>query len=93
MSNLTIRIEDELKNQAMKQAEEIGVSLSLVVKNALKHFVQNPVLIIGDSEEIEAIDKKAKVNISNLRGLFGKSKIDSVTMQHQAWNSIVKKYT
>ncbi len=52
MSNLTIRIEDDLKNQAMRRATEIGISLSLVIKNALKNFIEKPVVIIGEVEHL-----------------------------------------
>lgn len=53
MSTLTIRIEDQLKKKAAKQAQKMGVSVTLVVKNALKNFVKNPSIVIGEPEDIE----------------------------------------
>lgn len=53
MTNLTIRIDDLLKKQAMQQAKQLGVPLSLVIKNALKNFVCSPKVVIGNVETIE----------------------------------------
>ncbi len=52
MTTLTIRIEDELKAQAAKQAEKLGIPLTLIVKNALKNFVESPKIVIGEPETI-----------------------------------------
>lgn len=52
MTTLTIRIEDGLKNKAAKQADKLGVPLTLIVKNALKNFVKAPKIIIGEPETI-----------------------------------------
>jgi hypothetical protein len=62
MSTLTIRIDEQLKKKAAKRAEKMGVSVSFVVKNALKSFVQNPTIILGEPEEIKMpphLQKKA----------------------------------
>ena len=53
MSTLTIRIEDELKKNAAKQAKQMGISITLVVKNALKNFVKNPTIVIGEPENVK----------------------------------------
>lgn len=52
MSNLTIRIEKKLKKEAIKQAEKLGISVTFIVTNALKKFVKNPVVIIGEPEDV-----------------------------------------
>ena len=52
MSTLTIRIESELKSKAAKQAAKLGVPLTLIIKNALKNFVESPKIIIGEAETI-----------------------------------------
>ncbi|MDP3975542.1 MAG: hypothetical protein Q8P95_01360 [bacterium] len=53
MSSLTIRIEDDLKQKAFYQAQRMGISITLVVKNALKNFVKNPTITIGEPEDVE----------------------------------------
>ncbi len=52
MSNLTIRIEEELKKEAFEKADKLGVSLTLVIKTALRNFSQNSTIHIGESEEV-----------------------------------------
>jgi hypothetical protein len=52
MTTLTIRIEDELKSKAAKQAEKLGIPLTLIVKNALRNFVETPKVIIEEPETI-----------------------------------------
>jgi antitoxin component of RelBE/YafQ-DinJ toxin-antitoxin module len=53
MTNLTIRIDELLKKQALKEAMRLGIPLTLVIKNALKNFVQTPRVIIGEPEDVE----------------------------------------
>lgn len=52
MSNLTIRIDEELKKKATIQANKLGIPLTLVVKNALKNFVDSPKIVIGEAESV-----------------------------------------
>ena len=52
MTTLTIRIEDELKLKAAKQANKLGIPLTLIVKNALKNFVESPKVVIGEPETL-----------------------------------------
>lgn len=52
MTTLTIRIENNLKKQAAKQAQVLGVPLTLIVKNALKNFIEAPRIIIGEPETV-----------------------------------------
>ncbi|MBU1018749.1 MAG: hypothetical protein ABII07_06305 [Patescibacteria group bacterium] len=52
MTTLTIRIDNNLKTQAAKQAEKLGVPLTFIVKTALINFVQSPKIIIGEPQEI-----------------------------------------
>lgn len=61
MTTLTIRIEADLKSKAALQAEKLGIPLTLIVKNALKNFVESPRVVIGEPETIAvtpAIQKK-----------------------------------
>ena len=68
MTTLTLRIEDELKSKAAKQANKLGIPLTLIVKNALVSFVESPKIIIGDTETIVVTpDIQAKMDkIGNL---------------------------
>jgi len=68
MTTLTIRIENELKLQAMSQADKLGVPLTLIIKNALKNFIASPKVIIGEVENVEVTpDIQAKMDkIGNL---------------------------
>jgi predicted transcriptional regulator len=52
MTTLTIRIDEDLKTKAARQAERLGLPLTIIVKNALKQFVANPTVIISNIEEI-----------------------------------------
>ena len=52
MTTLTIRIEDDLKSKAAKQADKLGIPLTLIVKNALRNFVESPKIVIGEPETI-----------------------------------------
>jgi len=61
MTTLTVRIKEDLKNQAANQAEKLGIPLTLIVTNALRNFVKSPRIVIGEPEIIEvtpAIQKK-----------------------------------
>jgi len=50
MTTLTIRIDESLKTQAFNRAEKLGIPLTLVVKNALKNFVETSRVVIGEVE-------------------------------------------
>lgn len=52
MTTLTIRIEEKLKSRAAKQAEELGIPLTLIVKNALIQFVKARKITVGEAENI-----------------------------------------
>ncbi|MBI5152653.1 hypothetical protein HZA39_03905 [Candidatus Peregrinibacteria bacterium] len=52
MTTLTIRIEDDLKSKAALQADKFGIPLTLIVKNALRAFIESPKIIIGEAETI-----------------------------------------
>ncbi len=53
MTTLTIRINEELKKKAAKKAEEFGIPLTLIVKNALRDFVQSEKIVIGKVKELK----------------------------------------
>ena len=53
MTTLTIRIDEKLKKKAAKQAEKLGIPLTLVIKNTLMAFVESPRVIIGHPETLE----------------------------------------
>lgn len=50
MTNLTIRIDEELKKKAARLAKKLGIPLSAVIKNALRDFIHNPEVKIGQSQ-------------------------------------------
>ncbi len=52
MTTLTIRIEDKLKKKAAIEAAKLGIPLTLVIRNALKNFVEAPKVTIGEPETI-----------------------------------------
>ena len=64
MSTLTIRIDDNLKKSAFKAAEKLGIPLTLVIKNALKQFTENPNIVIGEPSDV-IVNKniKEKMNL------------------------------
>jgi addiction module RelB/DinJ family antitoxin len=51
-TSLHIQIEPVIKQQAQKTADELGLSLSSVVKALLKQFIRTKRLSIGITEEI-----------------------------------------
>jgi antitoxin component of RelBE/YafQ-DinJ toxin-antitoxin module len=60
MTTLTIRVDEKLKARAFKQAEKLGVPLTLVVKNALKNFIEYPQVIIVAPQDINVTPKIQK---------------------------------
>ena len=65
MTTLTIRIEEDLKSMAALQADKLGIPLTLIVKNALRSFVESPRIVIGEPESIIVtpdIQKKMDIN-------------------------------
>jgi len=69
MTTLTIRIDDKLKANASKQAEKLGVSLTLVVKNALKNFIESPKIIIGEATTV-VIDRQIQSKMDKIGKLL-----------------------
>lgn len=52
MTTLTIRIEEDLKTKAFDKAEKLGIPLTLVVKNALRTFIETSRVVIGEPETV-----------------------------------------
>ncbi|MDD3861661.1 MAG: hypothetical protein PHP74_02110 [Candidatus Gracilibacteria bacterium] len=52
MTTLTIRIEKDLKTKAFSRAEKLGIPLTLIVKNALRNFVETSKVVIGEPETV-----------------------------------------
>lgn len=52
MTNLTIRIEEDLKKKAIKQAEKLGVPLSFIIKMSLVQFIDTPKIVIGQPQDV-----------------------------------------
>ena len=48
---IDIKVDPRLKKQAMTVAEELGLSLSSVVKGLLKHFIKAKTITFGTSRE------------------------------------------
>ncbi|HUQ85381.1 MAG TPA: type II toxin-antitoxin system RelB/DinJ family antitoxin [Candidatus Limnocylindrales bacterium] len=64
-TSIHIKIEADIKAQAQKTAEELGLSLSAVMKALLKQFIRTKHLSVGLSEEpssymLEALKKSDK---------------------------------
>jgi len=53
MATLTIRIKEDLKEKAFKEAEKLGIPLTFVVTNSLMNFVKSRKIVIGESEIME----------------------------------------
>ena len=51
-TSLHIKIEPKIKEQAQKTADELGLSLSAVMKALLKQFIRTKRLSVGITEEI-----------------------------------------
>ena len=51
-TSLHIKIEPKIKEQAQKTADELGLSLSAVMKVLLKQFIRTKRLSVGITEEI-----------------------------------------
>lgn len=86
MTNLTIRIDQDLKDKALKQAEKLGVPLTLVVIKALKTFVKSPKLVIGEPEKIEvspALQEKIDQLESMIIALDKKGKLPKISLADQ----------
>lgn len=65
VTSIHVKIEADIKNQAQKTAEELGLSLSAVMKALLKQFIRTQRLSVGLGEEpseymIEALRKSDK---------------------------------
>jgi predicted transcriptional regulator len=68
MTSLTIRVDEKLKAKAFKQAEKLGVPLTLVIKNALENFIEFPQVIIEPPQDIKVTPEIQK-------------KIDSISIE------------
>lgn len=65
VTSIHVKIESDIKDQAQKTAEELGLSLSAVMKALLKQFIRTQRLSVGVGEEpstymIEALKKSNK---------------------------------
>lgn len=65
VTSIHVKIESDIKDQAQKTAEELGLSLSAVMKALLKQFIRTQRLSVGVGEEpsvymIEALKKSDK---------------------------------
>jgi len=64
-TSIHVKIESDIKDQAQRTAEELGLSLSAVMKALLKQFIRTQRLSVGVGEEpsaymIEALKKSDK---------------------------------
>ena len=63
MTTLTIRIDENLKQEAFRAAEKLGIPLTLIVKNALQNFIKEPKVVIGESQSVDVTpDIQKKMN-------------------------------
>jgi antitoxin component of RelBE/YafQ-DinJ toxin-antitoxin module len=52
LSSLTIRIDKELKDAARRRAEALGVSLSTLIVNDLRRFINGHPIVIDDDSYV-----------------------------------------
>lgn len=52
MTTLTIRIDEALKMRASKQADNLGVPLTFIIKSALINFIESPKVVIGEPQDV-----------------------------------------
>jgi len=71
MTTLTIRIDEKLKSKASSRAEKMGIPLTLVVKNALKNFIETKRIIIGEAE-IMKVTPQIQKKMNKIAKLFSK---------------------
>ena len=86
MTTLTIRIDDNLKGKAFKQAEKLGIPITLVVVNALETFVKKPRVIIGEPELVKltpALQKKINKLEKLISTLDKKGKLPKKSLSEQ----------
>ena len=63
MTTLTIRIDENLTQEAFRAAEKLGIPLTLIVKNALQNFIKEPKVVIGESQSVDVTpDIQKKMN-------------------------------
>ena len=70
MTTLTIRIDENLKQEAFKAAEKLGIPLTLIIKNALQNFIKEPKVVIGESQSVDVtsdIQKKMNQVVKQLK--------------------------
>jgi queuosine precursor transporter len=65
-TSLHIQIEPTVKQQAQKTADELGLSLSSVVKALLKQFIRTKQLSVGINERPESMAFTAVLLVSNV---------------------------
>lgn len=71
MTTLTIRIDETLKKKAFYQAEKMGISLTLVLKSALKNFIEAESFTIGKAETI-TVTPTIQKKMNRIGKLFAK---------------------
>lgn len=71
MTTLTIRIDEKLKTKAALEADRLGVSLTLIVQNALQTFVKSPKIVIGKVETM-VVTPKIQKKMDKIAGLLAK---------------------
>jgi len=62
-TSLHIKLEPDIKEQAQKTAEELGLSLSAVTKALLKQFIRTKQLSIGARESPEIPNESLKQSL------------------------------
>jgi hypothetical protein len=53
MATLAIRIDEHPKKRAVRKAAKLRIPLTLVVINALEHFMESSEIIIGEPETVD----------------------------------------
>jgi len=66
MNTLSIKIEDELKSNAQKMADELGVSLSSLIKMLLKNIIRRGELYIDTNPRYNLKPEKGDIEFKNI---------------------------
>jgi addiction module RelB/DinJ family antitoxin len=65
MNTLSIKIEDELKSNAQKMADELGISLSSLIKMLLKNIIRRGELYIDTNPRYHAGSEEGDIEFDD----------------------------
>jgi addiction module RelB/DinJ family antitoxin len=83
-TSLHIKIEPDIKREAQKIAEELGLSLSVVTKALLKQFVRTKRLSVGASERVEMPNAQTRQELQQAKEDIKAGRVMSFTSAKEA---------